>query len=158
VARHLEVCDACRLALVRARALRALFPPPTAFGIGAAPTPAVPLVAFKLGAAIVAAVTAAGGVGLIAQRPAPGHPPVVLVVPVAKAAPPRAVVAVQRVVPRIRTVEVRSRPRLEAKPQARARARVAKATPRAAPAWAAPEAQQPDQCALGTLGICGFDE
>ncbi len=154
VVRHLEVCDACRLALVRARALRALFPPPTAFGIGAAPAPAAPLVAFKLGAAIVAAITA-GGVGLIA-RPAPGHPPAVPVVIVVKTSPTRAAVPVQRVVPRVRTVQVASRPRRQAKPKVRVRA--ATAPVRTKPAWAVPEAQQPDRCDLGTLGICGFGE
>lgn len=159
VVRHLEVCDACRLALVRARALRALFPPPTAFGIGAAPTPAVPLVAFKLGAAIVAAITAAGGVGLV-TRPAPGHPPAAPVVVVVKTAPTRAAVPVQRVVPRVRTVEVASRPHRRKEPKARLKVRVrtAQAVAQAKPAWAVPEAQQPDQCDLGTLGICGFDE
>jgi hypothetical protein len=157
VVRHLEVCDTCRLALVRARALRALFPPPTAFGIGAAPTPAVPLVAFKLGAAIVAAVTAAGGVGLI-SRPAPGHPPVVRV-DVVETLPPRAVVPVQRVVPRVRTVRVTSKPQRQddAKPKPKVRARAAPAVaPK--PVAAVPEAQQPDQCDLGTLGVCGFDQ
>ncbi len=101
VARHLEVCDACRLALVRARALRALFPPPAAFGIGPGSTPAAPLVALKIGAAIVAAVTAAGGLGVFAHRPAPAHrlrPVAPLVAPVARATPPSAETPVQRVV------------------------------------------------------------
>ncbi len=161
VVRHLEVCDACRLALVRARALRALFPPPTAFGIGAAPAPAAPLVAFKLGAAIVAAVTAAGGVGLVAHRPAPGHPPARVVAVVVQTLPTRAVAPVQRVVPHVRTVQVTSsRPQRQAdpKPRVKARARTVQAAARTKPAWAVPEAQQPDQCDLGTLGICGFDE
>lgn len=157
VVRHLEVCDACRLALVRARALRALFPPPTAFGIGAAPTPAAPLVAFKLGAAIVAAVTAAGGVGLV-NRPAPGHPPALVAI-VVETLPTRAVVPVQRVVPRVRTVQVSSEPRRQADPAPRPRVQVrTTAAARSKPAWAMPEAQQPDRCDLGTLGICGFGE
>ncbi len=68
-------------------------------------------------------------------------------------------VPVQRVVPRVRTVRVTSEPRrqADAKPKPKARARAA---PAAAPkpAAAVPEAQQPDQCDLGTLGVCGFDE
>jgi RNA polymerase sigma factor (sigma-70 family) len=158
VAQHLEVCDACRLALVRARALRALFPPPTAFGIGAAPTPAVPLVAFKLGAAIVAAVTAAGGVGLVAQRPAPGHlitPVVPIVAPVARVAPPRPAPAAPHVAPRVRTVRVTTLPRLQATPKRRPRPTPA-ATPRAAAGKAAANAAPAGACDLGTLGICGL--
>jgi RNA polymerase sigma factor (sigma-70 family) len=159
VAQHLEVCDACRLALVRARALRALFPPPTAFGIGAAPTPAVPLVAFKLGAAIVAAVTAAGGMGLVAQRPAPGHritPVVPLVAAVAKVAPPpRAVFVAPQVAPRVRTVRVTTLPRLQAKPKHRVRP-VPAPTPRAAAGKAAVKSAPAGACDLGTLGICGL--
>ena len=156
VARHLEVCDACRLALVRARALRALFPPPAAFGIGAAPAPAVPLGAFKLGAAIVAAITAVGGVGVIAHRPAPSHAIAAIapiVAPVARAAPPPAVGPVQRVVPRIRTVQVTTLPRRQADPRPQRRARpVAVPTTRRAPG----AVRAAGACDLGTLGICGL--
>ncbi len=155
VARHLEICDACRLSLVRARALRALFPPPSAFGIGAGSTPATPLVALKLGAAIVAAVTAAGGLGILAHRPAPANriaPVVPVVAPVQRATPPRPVTPVQRIVPRIRTVEVTTSPRIE-----RPRVAVARVAPPAVgtPRRAVP-VEQPAACDLGTLGICGL--
>jgi RNA polymerase sigma factor (sigma-70 family) len=160
VARHLEVCDACRLTLVRARALRALFPPPTAFGIGAAPTPAVPLVALKIGAAIVAAVTAAGGVGIVVQRPAPGRaiaPVAPLVAPIARLTPPPAITPVQRVVPRVQTVPATSRPRRRAEPTAKRRTRPpATPTPTAGRAPTATPAAT--ACDLGTLGICGLGE
>jgi RNA polymerase sigma factor (sigma-70 family) len=159
VARHLEVCDACRLTLVRARALRALFPPPTAFGIGAAPTPAVPLVALKIGAAIVAAVTAAGGVGVVAHRPAPGRsiaPVVPLVAPIARITPPPVITPVRPVVGRLPPVRVTTRPRRVDEPKAKPRTR-APATP-APTATATPAAAPADACELGTLGICGLGE
>jgi len=96
----------------------------------------------------------------LATRPAPGHPPVVPVVVVVKTLPTRVVEPVQRVVPRVRTVQVSSKPRRQAdpKPKPKVRVRTATAASRSKPAWAVPEAQQPDQCDLGTLGICGFDE
>lgn len=154
VARHLEVCDACRLALARARALRALFPPPTAFGIGAAPTPAVPLVALKLGAVIVAAVTVAGGFGLATQRPAPAQ----RLAPVAPVVvkPPAVATPVQREVPRIRTVEVTTRPHRQAEPKRVRPVRAAQPSRTTAPA--APGARPAAACDLGTLGICGLGD
>ena len=160
VARHLEVCDACRLALVRARALRALFPPPTAFGIGAGAAPTVPLVALKLGAAIVAAVTAAGAVGLIAHRPAPGRATshvVPVVARVSKAVPPRVASPVQRVVPRIRTVQVATHPRLEANAKAKRAVQTRRtASPRTTAGRTTKAAKPAAACDLGTLGICGL--
>ena len=61
--------------------------------------------------------------------------------------------------PRVRTVRVTSKPQRQddAKPKPKVRARAAPAVaPK--PVAAVPEAQQPDQCDLGTLGVCGFDQ
>jgi hypothetical protein len=117
-------------------------------------------VALKLGVAIVAAVTAAGGLGVIVQRPAPANrirPVAPLVAPVGRATPPRAAIPVQRVVPRIRTVQVATAPRREATPRPkRVAAPVARTTTRATTGPTTAAAQPAAACDLGTLGICGL--
>jgi len=149
-ARHLEVCDACRLALVRSRALRALLPPPPAITLPVPVAPAAPLAALKLGAAVVAAITAAGGAGLLLQPTGAAHtiPPVVgAVVPAAaRAAPPPARPPAARVV----TVHVRTRPhRAPTRPARRRGATAPPVVPRV-------PARRRRACDLGTLGICGL--
>jgi RNA polymerase sigma factor (sigma-70 family) len=161
-ARHLEVCDACRLALVRARAVRALLPPPPAIGVPVPATPAppaAPLAALKVGAAVVAAVTAAGGAGLVVRPSATAHtlPPAVgLIAPppsrAPHAAPPPARPATQQTI----TVRVATRPRRTRSPRHHAPRHVTVA-PRAVHHAAAPRAAPRHRgCELGTLGICGL--
>jgi len=160
-ARHLEVCDACRLALVRARALRALLPPPPAIGlpVPAAPAaPAAPLAALKVGAAVVAAVTAAGGAGGLLRPAASAHttPPVVGVIAPAPAHPPRAAPTPARsAAPRTVTVQVATRPRRTQRPRHHP-PRAAAAPRRTRHAATAPAPARRGGCDLGTLGICGL--
>ena len=111
---------------------------------------------------IVAAVTAAGGVGLLARRPAPAHtdPAAPIVAPVARPPPPRPVTPVQRVVPRIRTVRQRRDRRRRTQPDAGRRVPRTGAAPRlraTPPRRHRRRAQPAAGCDLGTLGICGLD-
>jgi RNA polymerase sigma factor (sigma-70 family) len=150
-ARHLEVCDACRLALVRSRALRALLPPPPAITLPVPVAPAAPLAALKVGAAVVAAITAAGGAGLLRQPTGAAHtiPPVVGLAEPAlpRAAPPP---SVPQPVARVVTVHVRTRPH---RAPVRRTPRRATAVPHTAPR---PPVRRRRACDLGTLGICGL--
>ncbi len=163
VAQHLEVCLPCRLALARARAqraaLRALYPPPSAFALAPAPAAAAPLLplGFKVGAAIVAAMAAVGGSQILQPgREAPARaaalraPVVELHVRAAATGPGleragrrsarAALVAARRATP--------PPPPPPARPQ---KARVTRAEPRAA---AAPVS---GGCDLGGLGLCGLE-
>ncbi len=144
---HLEVCDACRLALVRARALRALLPAPPAAALA---LPAAPLAALKLGAAVVAAISAAGGAALLVQPTGAAH-----TIPPARATivtPAPAPAAVAPRPQRVTTVSVATRPHRApaARPPRRGRHRVAAPVPRHT------ARHRTSGCDLGTLGTSGL--
>jgi RNA polymerase sigma factor (sigma-70 family) len=147
VARHLDLCDACRaarLAALRTRtALRSIFGVPTAVGIGAGPAPAPLTALLSKGwlAALIAAALLTGGSTYGAlhdshvARPAPLRAVAAHVV-LQIATPPFASPArAARVAASLRRAAVRAERRVAVDPYA---ARV-----------------PPGGCDLGTLGICG---
>jgi RNA polymerase sigma factor (sigma-70 family) len=148
VARHLEVCDGCRAGLAatrRARVhLRALFPPPVAFGITGVPTPAVlaPLFAKGALAALIAAATVGGGAFAVPAPPvAPPAPRLVHVIDVRltlAGLDPKAGLAFLGPA----ASDLRGAAR-----RARKRVKVVDPYTRRVP---------PGGCDLGTLGVCGL--
>ena len=145
---------------MRARALRALLPPPPAFGLPVPATPAAPaapLVALKLGAAVVAAITAAGGAGLLMRPAGAAHtiPPAI-----GRIAPPPVPRPAPQLIPRpapppaphVVTVDVRTRPRRAAAPHRPPHPRL---VPRRRAVHPAP-AHRSGGCDLGTIGVCGL--
>lgn len=160
VADHLEVCDACRSALARARATRsalaALFPIPLAPAIGGTGV-ATAVVARRIVATAVAVTAGATAIPLVrhSPRPAPTRAPNVAPPPATPApgptpralAPPSSPTRAHRVV-----ITVSSRPTRIAQPPPAAPAPAAIIDPPSPPTSTPPD----DPCALGDSGICGL--
>ncbi len=148
VARHLEVCDACRAGLVAARRarthLRALFPPPVAFGISGIPTPTAlaPIFAKGAVAALIAAATVGGGAFAVPSAGPPAAPP--RLVPVVDVRLTLAALDPSSTVTMLGPVATRLHRAAES-----ARRRVAARDPFT-------KRVPPGGCDLGTLGVCGL--